>query len=314
LIVRNAVSTPRAVPQIILNISAIVLYLLAGILDVYIPLEAHGDQEPESFVLRVIVLVLMAGCCYGLQVLFEKQRRAEEEAREFSARQEQLHSAGRLAAQIAHQIKNPLGIINNAAYSLQRALEEGKDGGLQQIEIIREEVERSDQIITKLMGYAQLAEGKVEKLRIEEEIDRAVAEVFPARAAYEAVVKTHYASHLPTLLMQRGHLLEILVNILQNAREATGGKGKIIVSAEPGPDQSIVVRISDNGPGIDKSQISKIFEPYFSTKSRGTGLGLSIVKHNAEMYRGTVRVQSELGKGATFIIQLPTRTFMKLQK
>src|SRR5207249_2490945 len=90
--------------------------------------EAHGDQEPESFVLRVIVLVLMAGCCYGLQVLFEKQRRAEEEAREFSARQEQLHSAGRLAAQIAHQIKNPLGIINNAAYSLQRALEEGISG------------------------------------------------------------------------------------------------------------------------------------------------------------------------------------------
>jgi len=323
LIVRNAVSTPRAVPQIILNGSAIVLYFVSGLLRI-LPLsktllgeearqEADTSTVPQD-VLQLFVLLLLAACCYGLQVLFEKQRRAEEEAREFSARQEQLHSAGRLAAQIAHQIKNPLGIINNAAYSLQRALEQGKDTGREQIEIIREEVERSDQIITKLMGYAQLAEGKVEKLQIDEELDRAIAEVFPSRAAYNVVVQTDYAEQLPTLLMQRGHLSEILVNILQNAREATGGQGKIIVSAEPGPDQSIIVRISDNGPGIAKSQMSKIFEPYFSTKSKGTGLGLSIVKHNVEMYGGTVRVQSELGKGATFVIQLPTRTFMKLQK
>src|SRR5947207_2279429 len=73
LIVRNAVSTPRAVPQIILNTSAILLYAAAGILNVYIPMEPH-EQKPESYVLQMIVLVLMAGCCYGLQVLFEKQR------------------------------------------------------------------------------------------------------------------------------------------------------------------------------------------------------------------------------------------------
>src|SRR5207248_2454836 len=162
------------------------------------------------------------------------------------------------------------------AYSLQCALEQGgKNAGLEQIEIIREEVERSDQIITKLMGYAQLAEGKVEKLRIDEELDRAIAEVFPARAAYPAVIEREYAEHLPTLLMQRGHLSEIVVNILQNAREATGGKGKILLSAKLGGDQSVIVRISDDGPGIAKSQISKIFEPYFSTKPKGTGLGLS---------------------------------------
>jgi len=196
LIVRNAVSTPRAAPQIILNASAILLYFVSGLLWI-LPLsktllgeDAKQDADMSTVpqdVLQIFVLLLMAACCYGLQVLFEKQRRAEEEAREFSARQEQLHSAGRLAAQIAHQIKNPLGIINNAAYSLQRALEQGKKTGLEQIEIIREEVERSDQIITKLMGYAQLAEGKVEKLQIDEELDRAIAEVFPSRAAYDTV-------------------------------------------------------------------------------------------------------------------------------
>jgi signal transduction histidine kinase len=137
-----------------------------------------------------------------------------------------------LAAQIAHQIKNPLAIITNAAFSLQRALERAgpesrpidKGTGLVQLEIIREEVERSDQILKKLMGYSQLADGKVEKLKIDEELDRAINEVFPAAAAYEATVETDYASQLPALFMQRSHLSEILVNVLQNAREATAAK------------------------------------------------------------------------------------------
>ena len=189
-------------------------------------------------VLQIFVLLLMAGCCYGLQVLFEKQRRAEEEAREFSARQEQLHSAGRLAAQIAHQIKNPLGIINNAAYSLQRALEQGKDTGREQIEIIREEVERSDQIITKLMGYAQLAEGRVEKLRIDEELDRAIEDVFPSAAAYEATIETDYAEQLPALFPQ---------SEIQIAGEIAPGLERFI--AEPGDQQFF---LAGNGVGLDR--------------------------------------------------------------
>ena len=76
---------------------------------------------------------------------------------------------------------------------------------------------------------------------------------------------------------------------------------------------SVVVRVSDNGPGIPKERLAKIFQPYFSTKEKGTGLGLSIVKHNTEIYGGIVQVESELGKGSRFTLQLPTRTVMKLQ-
>src|SRR6266571_4582205 len=140
LIVRNAVSSPLAVPQLILNFSVVLCYLTAGLLDLTVKddiLEYDevsrtiAENPTEPFLLRLFVLALMAACCYGIQVLFEKQRQA------------QLRSAGHLAAQIAHQIKNPLGIINNAAYSAQRALLEGKNSALQQIQIIREEVERA---------------------------------------------------------------------------------------------------------------------------------------------------------------------------
>src|SRR5207237_3853651 len=137
-----------------------------------------SEETNEPYILRVTVLVLMTFCCYGLQVLFDKQRRVNEEAVEFAQRQQQLQSAGRLAAEIAHQLKNPLSIINNAAFTLQRTLKEGKTI-TQQIQIIREEVERGDRILTELMGYARLSEGKVEKLEITEELDRAIAQVFP---------------------------------------------------------------------------------------------------------------------------------------
>src|SRR5207249_10972609 len=98
---------------------------------------------------------------------------------------------------------------------------------------------------------------------------------------------------------------------LQNAREAIGGKGHIRISAQTGQDQSVVITIADDGPGIAKTKLERIFQPYFTTKEKGTGLGLSIVKHNTELYGGSVRVESEVGKGTRFVLEFPTRTITK---
>jgi signal transduction histidine kinase len=164
------------------------------------------------------------------------------------------------------------------------------------------------------MGYAQLAEGTVEKLRTDVELDRAIESVFPPSRSYNVQVERKYSQPLPSLLMQRGHLSEILVNVLQNAREAIHGEGRVWVEAYAVEGSLVVIRMRDNGEGIAPHRLPRIFDAYFSTKEKGTGLGLSIVKHNTEIYGGTVTVESELGKGSTFIIKLPTRTFMKLQK
>ena len=277
---------------------------------------SEPDNEPDTqyLLMRILLLLLMTACGYGVQVLFDKQRRAEEEAGEFALRQEQLRSAGRLAAEIAHQIKNPLGIINNAAFTLQRTVKEGKGTITQQIQIIREEVARSDRIITELIGYAQLAEGRVEKLDVIEELESAIARVLPAAANYQIEVRRDYGAVLPPLLIQRNHLAEIFANLLQNAREVLNGQGIIDVSAHYVKDYSVMVVIADNGPGISSELCEKIFEPYFTTKERGTGLGLAIVKHNVETYGGTVQVESELGKGTRFVLVFPGRTLMKLRK
>jgi signal transduction histidine kinase len=267
----------------------------------------------EPFLLRLSLLILVTALCYGVQVLMEKQRKADEEAREHSLRQEQLQATGRLAAEIAHQLKNPLGIINNAAFTLQRTVKEGKTI-TQQIKIIREEVDRSDRIITELMGYARLSEGQVEKLIITEELDRAIEQVFPPGAVYDVTVNREYGAALPALLAQRGHLSEVFVNLLQNAREAMNGRGQIDVTARYGDDYSIIVTIADNGPGISLEKMDKIFEPYFTTKEKGTGLGLAIVKHNTELYNGTVEVESAPGRGTLFRVKLPAKTIFTVKK
>jgi signal transduction histidine kinase len=85
-----------------------------------------------------------------------------------------------------------------------------------------------------------------------------------------------------------------------------------VITAKCRPDNSAVVTISDSGPGIPRDKIEKIFEAYYTTKQKGTGLGLAIVKHNIELYGGSVRVESELGKGARFTLVFPAKTAMHL--
>jgi len=273
------------------------------------------DNLPQTLTLRLALLLLMTVCCYGVQVLLERQRRAVEEAGEFAMREGQLRSAGRVAAEFTHQMKNPLAIINNAAFSLQRALKQGRTISPEQIRIIQEEVEHSDRIITQIMGYAQLSEGHVEKLNVIEELDQAIAQVLPPAAGYPVYVHRDYGGEFPPLFMQRRHLADACANLLQNAREALGDKGgNIFVSAKCDSDYSVEIVIRDDGPGIPPEKQEKIFEAYYTTKEKGTGLGLATVKHNVELYGGSVRVESALGKGARFVLVFPAKALIKLAR
>lgn len=278
------------------------------------PAPEPPETGADPYVLRVAVLLLLTFCCYGVQVLAAGQLRVEEEQKEFLVRTEQLRGAGRLAAEFAHQIKNPLAIINNVTFSLQRAIKGTQTETAKQIEIIREEVAKADQIITQIMGYAQLAEGRIEKLNVTEELDRVIEEVFPPGVPTGVRVERQYDGQFPPLLMQRRHFSESVANLLQNARETLNGKGHVFVHARCHGDYSVEVTVRDDGPGVPPDKVERIFEAYYTTKERGTGLGLAIVKHNVELYGGMVRVQSELGKGAAFTLLFPAKTLIKLAK
>jgi signal transduction histidine kinase len=318
LILRNAVSVPPGVSQLILNFTISICYALAVLLDASV---LSDEEDPtkqifnltlhehwgEPLLLRMVVLGLMTLCCSGLELLLQKQRLAIEEAAALAAAENQLHSAGRIAAEFAHQIKNPLAVINNAAHSLQRSLREKRTPAIEHVEIIQEEVERVDAVVTRIMGYAQLQEQTVERLDVVKLIESAIAAVFPPALPTGIKVKKNYAGNFPPLLMQRGHLLEMLLNLLKNAREALGDKGTVTVTADHARDHTVEISVADDGPGIPDERRAQIFEAFYTTKKTGTGLGLAVVKHNAELYGGSVRVDSKLGKGAKFTVVFPPK-------
>jgi signal transduction histidine kinase len=328
MIARGAVSVPRATSQIMLNLTLAACYLLSGIIDITIGETFAQDRDEagsmligvpgspvEVLALRVALLVLMTLCCYAVQVLLQRQKVVFEQESEFALRENQLRSAGRLAAEFAHQIKNPLAIINTAAFSLQRGLKDGKTDAAGHLKIIQEEVERADRIITQIMGYAQLSEGRVERLDVKEELEKAIREAFPPGSLFPVQVHRAYDAEFPPLLMQQRHASDIFTNLLLNARDALDGcGGDIFVSAHCRGDDSIEVTIRDEGPGIPADKLERIFEAYYTTKDKGTGLGLATVKHNIELYGGTVSVESELGKGARFTLLFPARTLINLSK
>ena len=312
--VRNAISMPIATTQIVANLSVSVIYLCAGAFDIVV---SRSEEELENItgepvVLRALLLMLMTACGYGLQVLIDKQRRVEDEEDEFDRRQSQLQASGRLAAEIAHQVKNPLGIINNAAFALGQVMDENETAK-RQVSLIREEVNRADQIITKLMGYAQLVEGRLARLNVNEALDAAILKVFPKGSKFGTRIRREYGIALPPLLAQPEHISEVFVNVIQNAREVLSDNGEIQIKTSYEGDYRFRVVIEDNGPGIPADLLESVFEPYHTTKEKGTGLGLAIVRHNTELYGGTVEIESELGKYTRFNLLFPGRTAIRLQ-
>ena len=338
LIVRNAISVPIPVTQISMNLLTTAGYATAifiwkgwivqeqvdpwnsmlpqvegpGTLeDVMAASQSLEQYEGSLFTIRVFFLVLMTALCYGVQILFDRDRQAQLEAREYALRREQLRSTGRLAAEIAHRLKNPLAIINNAAFTMQRKMNARDESTPKQLDMIRGEVERSDMILTELMGYARLSEGRVEKIDVKQELKNVLVEAFPPDHTFGVKVHENLSGILPSLVMQRAHLREIMLNLLVNAREAAGIDGSVTVSCKAAKNYSIEFRVKDSGPGVPEDQREQIFEAYFTTKEKGTGLGLTIVKQNTELYGGEIRMESELGKGTEFILTFPTRALLQ---
>ena len=317
LTVRNALSMPVVPLQIGLNLLQTLSYVAAGVLDLAIlQFDEQTEAWPatEPFLLRVFLLLLLGAVCCALQVLIDRERERRAEAGEFAIRREQMRSAGRLAAEVAHQIKNPLGIINNAAFTLQRgALATSDPAAARQLQIIREEVERSDRIITELIGFGELAEGRVDRLDVVQEIEASVARVFPPGAAFGTRVEREFVPPLPALTFSRRALGEILDNLLKNARDVLGGGGVVRIGARYGGDYGVEVTVADDGPGIPPEHRDRIFEAYFTTRSGGSGLGLAIVKQYVEMFGGRVAVESAPGAGTTFHLYFPGRPQLQLQ-
>jgi signal transduction histidine kinase len=230
----------------------------------------------------------------------------------------QLHQAekgavvGRLAAAIAHEIRNPLNYINLTLDHLRSSFAPADPGNratfIKLTDQLKTEVARINRHITDFLKYSRPSKLDFQDVDIRAEAEDALRLV--EVRAEECGIKTNIVQDgaLPTVLGDRESLRSVFTNLVINAVEAINGAGGNISIKLSNPEvNSVKVEISDSGCGIAADDISKVFEPYFSTKETGTGLGLAIVKKAVDDHGGTISVASKEGSGTTFTIILPAK-------
>lgn len=230
----------------------------------------------------------------------------------------QLHQAekgavvGRLAAAIAHEIRNPLNYINLTLDHLRSSFAPSdtnkRETFIRLTNQLKTEVARINRHITDFLKYSRPSKLELQDVDIRTEAEDALRLV-EARAE-ECGIETKILQDgpLPAVVADREALRSVFTNLVINAVEAINGAGgSISITLSNTPANSVKVEISDSGGGIAADDISKIFEPYFSTKETGTGLGLAIVKKAVDDHGGTISVTSKEGSGTTFTIILPAK-------
>lgn len=224
---------------------------------------------------------------------------------------DKLASIGRLAAGVAHEINNPLtGVLTYSSFLLKRATDAETR---EDLEIIVRETKRCRGIVKSLLDFARQVRPKKTDVALREVIDR-VLEIVRNRLIVEAIsVTTDVAEDLPQIKADRDQLVQVLINLVVNAADAlgkAGGKIEIRAASEiVDGATAIVLKVIDNGCGIEPDDLGKIFDPFFSTKAHeGTGLGLAVVWGIVNKHDGSVDVESAVGGGTTFTIRLPVAT------
>jgi two-component system sensor histidine kinase HydH len=239
-----------------------------------------------------------------LRESYASLQRAQEEL----LRQERLAALGQISAVMAHEVRNPLGVIFNSLGPLRQLMRPKGDAAML-LSIIEEEAGRLNRIVGSLLDFArptslQMSEGDISEL-----IDEVIRDSVTDFAYHDGIeVRAEY-QHTPGGLVFDPHLIrQALVNLVQNAFQAIPREGLVRIAtsdASVGDRSYVRIAVSDSGTGIREDLLPRIFDPFFTTRATGTGLGLPVVKRVAEDHRGLLEVDSQPGKGTTFSLLLP---------
>jgi len=226
-----------------------------------------------------------------------------------------MASIGRLAAGVAHEINNPLAIINEKAGLISDLFtfkkEYAEDRRLQaNINSIIASVERCGKITKRLLSFARHIDVHEKNIRFKELAEEVIG-FLQKEAEYRSItIKMDIPEDLPEFMSDRGKLQQIFLNLVNNAFQAMSDGGHLSISAREEADDTLVFAVKDDGCGIPESDKKRIFDPFFSTKKKtgGTGLGLSITFGLVQELGGSMTVKSKLGQGTTFSITMPLKS------
>ena len=249
------------------------------------------------------------------ETLAETNRRlelAQEEAR----RSERLAALGQLSAGLAHEIRNPLGVIKGSAEMLTQKLGQSNPLATELAGYISSETNRLSALVTRFLDFARPLHAELTRQRITTVLDRALNDVAILWKGAAVRVEREYEANLPELPLDENLAEQAFVNIVQNAYDAMGGNASgdtnsaggvlrvRVQKSQAGGRDGIEVRIEDTGPGIPAALREQIFNPFVTTKKTGVGLGLSIVSKIMDGHRGSIRIENGAG-GACFVLFFP---------
>jgi two-component system, NtrC family, sensor kinase len=293
-------------------------YVLVVIKRVGEVLKSWYTLKTEIFFIFFASVLAIFLVVFKLTDLLVKRMREAEEKREAAFREmehaHKLSSIGRLAAGVAHEINNPMAIINEKAGLMKDLIEYGSNFTEQEkflslTESILQSVNRCRSITHRLLGFARRMEVQIEVLDLNEVI-RETLTFLEKESLYRNIEsELQLAEDLPHIASDRGQLQQVFLNLLNNSLAAVEDGGRVAVTTwEKDPD-TIAVTIEDNGCGMSQETLTHIFEPFFTTKKgKGTGLGLPITYGIVKKLGGSIEVRSQEGKGTTFTVSLPKRT------
>ncbi|MEW5923811.1 MAG: ATP-binding protein [Candidatus Zixiibacteriota bacterium] len=265
------------------------------------------------FLLLSIVLILIVifyGAGHTVKRLRELDRRRAKIFHNIEYTNK-MATVGRMAAGVAHEINNPLAIINEKAGLLEDLIKHtdnfpNSDKFIAITNSITNSVERCSKVTRRLLGFAKRMENKVETIDLGDLLREVVG--FQSTEVKHRNIRIGYniQENLPTIQSDRGQLQQVFLNIINNAFAAVDNGGSIDITIADADNKRIAITVTDNGVGIPKEDLEHIFEPFYSTKGEfGTGLGLSITQDIVQKLGGEIVVESEPGKGTDFKIILP---------
>jgi len=266
---------------------------------------APTEARPASIEIRTgDEIEDLARTFHAMRSVLDESLRTVKTQQEELIRKEKLASVGQLLAALAHDLRNPLGVIRSSA---QLVLETHQSNAVKQevARYIMDEVDRLTHRINDFLRYARQKPPEP-KLIQPEALAQAALWQWKAQGGIEKLsIETHFCPSLPALQVDPDQVKEALVNLLINAREAMPTGGCLTVTTRASDDRYVEVEVADTGCGIPHTNLHRIFEPFFTTKDYGTGLGLTNVKRLIQDNGGTIEVSSEDGKGSRFVLRFP---------
>jgi len=238
----------------------------------------------------------------GIIIDISERKRLEERL----ADAQRLAAIGETARWVGHDLRNPLQATTTTLYLAKELLgsgrTEGRNEALQLLQELDDQVYYMDKIVSDLQDYARPVDAELIETNVGKLVDRTVSIVkVPANVR----VSLNLQEPLSSVMVSPFMLKRVLTNLVTNAIQAMPKGGKLTIAASEMQD-SVTISVSDNGEGIPKENLVKLFNPFFTTKAKGQGLGLAVCKRLIEAQGGSITVTSEEGKGSTFTIKVPT--------